>query len=99
LEWYRRNRDVPPTFGALALRHLPRLWPVAAAVTAICVYEWDRSRETAMVAISMFLGAVAERLGSYRNAVRTWPAIAAVLDFDRIDTLLSAGADGTPPAP
>ena len=67
LEWYRASRAEPPTFAALVVRHLPRLFAFAVGIAAVCALEWGRDREAAMLAIGIFIGVVVERLMRFRE--------------------------------
>ena len=90
LELYARYRTSPPTFWQLFRLNLKRYLLVAALVVILFLLaptagvQWP-----AGLAAGLLLGAILRDVATFWRFVRVWPATAAVLDWERVEALLS----------
>ena len=78
---------------ALTSRNYLRLLLVFA--TGIVLMAALKAPAFSFILVGMVIGTLSRDLGAFRKTVRVWPALAAVLDFNRIDQLLADGDDDT----
>ncbi len=90
LERYRTFRESPPTVWrlmALAFRNYALLF-IGVTLGCISLYMVE-SVSAGWFLAGIGAGAVLRDFGSSRLAVRIWPTIACVLDWQKIDDLLA----------
>jgi hypothetical protein len=90
LALYAAYRSAPPTLGQLLRKNLPR-YLLAAALT-IVVYMLAPAtgiQSLGLILIGLFLGALLRDIGHFWRFVRFWPVQSAVLDWQRVDNMLS----------
>ncbi len=90
LELYAKYRISPPTFWELFRLNLPR-YVVFAALIAIVFFlvQFGAPQAVAWLGAGLLLGAILRDVGTFWRFVRVWPATAAVIDWDRVEALLS----------
>lgn len=90
LRWHVEHRNKPPTLGGF-FRDSARimvLW-IACAIFCIAYFTFVSLPEGAYVCGGAFLGAILREVRQYRWAVSVWPAIAAVMDWERAERLVA----------
>ncbi|HSG17855.1 MAG TPA: hypothetical protein VLE70_16240 [Anaerolineae bacterium] len=91
LELYATYRSAPPTFWSLFRHNLPRLVFMALLVFLLYLLAPTAGTEwLALIATGLFLGVLGRDIGRFWQFVRMWPALAAVLDWQRLDMLLNS---------
>jgi len=102
LEAYQRYREKPPSLRYLILKAL-RWWVIPIVVTGgFCVFvynmHWQAAPGAAGMGVSllggMVLGMIARDFGLFLQFLKLWPALAQVLDWKRLDDVLSADQAG-----
>ena len=96
LELYQNLQHSPPTVSrllALTARNYLRLLLVIGA--GIVLMLSLRAPAFSLILVGMLIGVLSRDLGAFRKTVRVWPALVAVLDWNRIDQLLADDNDDT----
>src|SRR4051812_30364167 len=90
LRWHLENRNSPSTLGRFLQRfaRVLVLWVACAALSAV-VFVRIGLPEGAYVTAGAFLGAALREFRQHRWGVSVWPAIAAVVDWDRAERLVA----------
>ena len=96
LRWYLEHRDTPPTFGVF-LRRFARVFVLWVACGVLCASAFARIGlpEAAYLIAGVFLGATLREIRQHVWAVRVWPAIAAVVDWERAARLVAEAEQRT----
>ena len=96
LRWHLEHRDSPPTWGGF-LRRFARVLILWVACAALCAVTFVRIGlpECAYLMGGVFLGAALREVRQYRWAVSIWPAIAAVMDWERAERLVAKAEQRT----
>jgi hypothetical protein len=95
LELYATYRATPPTFWLLFRQNLLRYAGITALVILLFLLAPTAGTQSLVLVLAgLFLGALARDIGRFRQFVRTWPATAAVLNWQKLDSLL-ANSDST----
>src|SRR5262249_26951785 len=97
LRFYREHRDKPPTIGGF-VRHGARVlvvWGGWAAAVGIYFSSVRESPALAYLFVGMFTGAALREFRGYVYTVQVWPALAAIVDWQRVEEL-ARFADGEP---
>ena len=90
LERYRTFRESPPTIWrlmALASRNHAILF-ILISLGSIFFYL-EASESAGLFYAGIGVGVILRDFGSFRTVIRIWPALARVLDWQKIDDLLS----------
>jgi hypothetical protein len=95
LKFYARHRTTPPSPSSV-FRSIALPWVLLAVLIAIAstVYFWLGMPVAAWLCIGAFAGVVLRDIGRLRLVFRTWPAVHAVLDWERLEELLASDAPG-----
>jgi hypothetical protein len=89
LELYAAYRSNTPTIWRLFRQNLVRYLVIAALIMLLNILSPSVGMESiALIFIGLFLGTLFRDVGTIWRFVRIWPATAAVLDWERLDTLL-----------
>ena len=90
LELYAEYHTSPPKFWQLFRLNLPR-YLLSAALIAIVFFlvQFGAPQSAAWLVAGLLLGTILRDVGTFWRFVRVWPATAAVIDWDRVDALLS----------
>jgi len=90
LELYARYRSAPPTLWQLFRLNARRYLLVAALLAIVFLLApLAGTQSLAYLAAGMLLGAIVRDIGTFWRFVRVWPATAAVLDWERVETLVA----------
>jgi len=90
LELYASYQKAPPTFWQLFKLNLWRY--LVMAVLLVLLFGLSKVTGTewlALITLGLFLGALMRDLARFRQFVHIWPAISAVLDWERLNTLVN----------
>lgn len=89
LNRYMGYRAKPPTALGLLAKSAPRYIVVTAILGAAALLSLEPDeRSIAFVALGMWIGITTGYLREIIAALRLWPVVAAVLDWNKIDELL-----------
>ncbi|MDX1616750.1 MAG: hypothetical protein R3300_20755 [Candidatus Promineifilaceae bacterium] len=98
LKLYARYRNTPPTVGGLLRENL---WRYGLSFVALfLLYSLAPAAQLEALPLilgGMLIGVLARDLNRYWTFVRTWPATAAVLDWERVEDLLATSAAAKSP--
>lgn len=90
LELYAIYHLKPPAFWQLFRSNLARYLVIAALLMLIFLLAPITGTEwLALILTGVFLGALVRDISRFLQFVRMWPAISAVIDWERLDELLS----------
>jgi hypothetical protein len=90
LELYVKYHSEPPTFWRLFRLNLGRYLVITVLLILLFVLaQITRTEALALVVTGLYLGVLIRDLTRFRQFVRMWPATSAVLDWERLDALLS----------
>ncbi len=86
LELYRTYRQAPPTFWRLVRGNLWR-YALMAALVALLFWLAPIAGLGAVppIALGVLLGVLGRDTGIFLRFIRVWPALAAVLDWERVE--------------
>ncbi|HKI33431.1 MAG TPA: hypothetical protein VKA46_16370 [Gemmataceae bacterium] len=86
---YRQYHDDPPTWGGYFRRtwHL-YLFIVGWIIGGALLVYWLGFPLVSAVLLGMLAGCLIRDYGMYRKFLQLWPALAEILDWERIDDLL-----------
>ena len=90
LELYLLYRDSPPTIWQLLKMNLWRYLLFAVLVGLLYLLAPVAGTESIpLLATGLFLGVLGRDVGYFLRFIRVWPATAIVLDWARVEKLLS----------
>ena len=99
VRYYLQHRDHAPTWGGF-LRGFARtlvLWAVVGVAGGYLCVALDRPMFAYLLA-GMLVGAALREVRQHHHVSRAWPAIAAIVDWERAQALV-ATSDAKPDAP
>ena len=90
LELYATYRIKLPSFWQLFRANLARYLVITALLILFFILASITGTESlALILTGLFLGALMRDITRFLQFVRMWPAISAVIDWERLDELLS----------
>jgi hypothetical protein len=90
LELYANYHSAPPTLWQLVRQNLWRYGAIALLVILLFFLVPAAGAEyLKWIATGLFLGVLLRDISRFRQFVHTWPAMEAVLDWQRLEALLN----------
>lgn len=90
LELYATYHSEPPTIWQLFKLNLARYLVITVLLIILFILALLTGTESlALILTGIFLGVLIRDITRFRLFVRVWPATSAVLDWEKIDVLLS----------